>query len=314
MKYRRLGKSGIKVSEISLGSWLTYGKSVDNDLAYQCVKTAIDNGINLIDTADIYNYGQSEIVLGEILKNFKRSDIVLATKTFFPMSQNINDRGLSRKHIIESCNKSLKRLQTDYIDLYQCHRFDYEIEIEELISTMDDLVKMGKILYWGVSEWSALQICDTVHTAKYLNKTKPSSNQPVYNMLNRYIEDEIIPLCKRDGLGLIVFSPLAEGILTGKYNNGIPQDSRANKNNINMFIKNKLTEENINKVRKLTNIANELGVTMSQLALSWCLRKEEITSTIIGASNPNQILENIKAVDIELDNSVLNTIEDILEE
>lgn len=313
MKYRRLGKAGIKISEVSLGSWLTYGKSIDKNTAYECIKTALENGINLIDTADIYNYGQSESTLGEILKEFKRSDLVLATKVFFPMSQNINDRGLSRKHIIESCNKSLKRLQTDYIDLYQCHRFDNEVELEELISAMDDLVRMGKILYWGVSEWTALQICDSVHISRYYNKTKPSSNQPVYNMLNRYIENEVMPLCKREGIGLIVFSPLAEGILTGKYNNGIPKNSRASNSNINMFIKNKLTEENINKVRKLTHIADNLGTTMSQLALAWCLRKEEITSVIIGASNPNQIIENIKSIEISLESSILNKIEDILE-
>lgn len=312
MKYRKLGKEGIRVSEISLGSWLTYGKSVDNNMAYECLKVAIDNGINLIDTADIYNYGEAELFLGDSLKNFNRSDIVLATKSFFPMSKNINDRGLSRKHIIESCNKSLQRLKTDYIDIYQCHRFDTDIEIEELISAMDDLRRMGKILYWGVSEWSALQICDTVHTSRYYNKIRPSSNQPSYSMLNRYIEDEVIPLCKREGLGLIVFSPLAEGVLSGKYNNGIPKNSRASNDDTNFFIKNKLTDENISKVNKLTIIAKELNITMSQLALAWCLRKEEISSAIIGASKPEQIIENIKASDILLEEDILNRIEEII--
>lgn len=314
MEYRRLGKAGIKVSEISLGTWLTYGKTVEVDAAKQCFKTAYEHGVNFFDTADIYATGESEKVVGDILQDYNRSDIVLGTKVFFPMSQNVNNKGLSRKHIIESCNASLKRLKTDYIDLYQCHRYDTESELEEVIAAMDDLIKQGKILYWGVSQWSAVQICDANHLSRFHNKSKPVSNQPVYNMLNRSLEVDVMSLCEREGMGLVVWSPLAEGVLTGKYSGGnIPQDSRAANDGANMFIKNRLNPEKLSKVDKLIPIANELGLSMPQLALAWCLRRKELSSTIIGASKPEQVIDNVKASGVKLSDEVLNKIEEILD-
>ena len=313
MQYRRLGNAGIKIREISLGTWLTYGKTIEIDAAKSCFKTAFDNGINFFDTANIYAYGESEKVVGEIVKDFTRSDLVLGTKVYFPMSQKINDKGLSRKHIMESCDASLKRLGTDYIDLYQCHRYDTETELEEVLTAMHDLVNQGKILYWGVSQWSAVQICDASHLSKYYAKTKPQSNQPVYNMLNRSLEIDVMNLCEREGIGLVVWSPLAEGVLTGKYCGGrIPEDSRAANEKANFFIKNRLSAEKLEKVEKLVPIAQELGLTMSQLALAWCLRKKELTSVITGASKPQQVIDNVKASGIKIPDDVLERIERIL--
>ncbi len=314
MEYRRLGKTGIRVSEVSLGTWLTYGKTVEIDAAKQCFKTAFEHGINFFDTANIYAYGESEKAVGEILQDFNRSDIVLGTKLYFPMSQKPNDKGLSRKNIMESCEASLKRLKTDYIDLYQCHRYDTETELEEVISAMDDLTKQGKILYWGVSQWSAIQICDASHISKYNRQAKPVSNQPVYNMLNRSLEVDVMSLCEREGMGLVVWSPLAEGVLTGKYSGGnIPADSRAANSDSNMFIKNRLSEDKLAKVDKLVNLSKEVGITMPQMALAWCLRRKELSSVIIGASKPEQVIDNAKASGIKLSNDVLNKIEEILD-
>lgn len=313
MQYRRLGKAGVRVSEISLGTWLTYGKTVEKEKAKECFKAAFELGVNFFDTADIYANGESEKVVGEIIQDFNRNDLFLGTKVYFPMSKSPNNKGLSRKHIIESCENSLKRLQTDYIDLYQCHRYDSETELEEVISAMDDLVKQGKVLYWGVSQWSAVQICDSVHISKYMNKTKPSSNQPVYNMLNRSLEVDVMNVCDRDGLGIVIWSPLAEGVLTGKYSNGvIPSDSRAGNDQSNTFIKHRLTTEKLAKVDQLTLVAKELGLTMSQLALAWCLRRKEISSAIIGASRPEQVAENVKASGVKIPEDVLTKIESIL--
>ncbi|MFN8672048.1 MAG: aldo/keto reductase family protein [Candidatus Sericytochromatia bacterium] len=313
MLYRSLGKSGIKVSEISLGTWLTYGKTVEKNAAKECFKTAFENGVNFFDTADIYAYGESEKVVGEIIQDFTRSDLVLGTKVFFPMSKNPNNKGLSRKHIIESCNASLKRLKTDYIDLYQCHRYDPETQLEEVISAMDFLVNQGKILYWGVSQWSAIQICDAGHISKYIGKSRPVSNQPVYNMFNRSLEGEVMNICDRDGLGIVVWSPLAEGVLTGKYKGGnIPSDSRAANDQANAFIKNRLKPDKLEKVDKITEIAKELNLSMSQLALAWCLRKKEISSAITGASKPEQVIENIKASGVKIPQLAFDRIERIL--
>lgn len=314
MKYRRLGKAGIKVSEVSLGTWLTYGKSVEKETAKACFKAAYEQGINFFDTANIYAYGESEKVVGEIIQDFNRSDLVLGTKVFFPMSKNPNNKGLSRKHIMESCEASLKRLKTDYIDLYQCHRYDSETELEEVISAMDDLVKQGKILYWGVSQWSAVQICDASHLSRFYNKTKPVSNQPVYNMLNRSLEVDVMSLCEREGMGLVVWSPLAEGVLTGKYSKGnIPEGSRASDEQSNIFIKNRLTEDKLDKVDQLVPIAKDLGLTMAQLALAWCLRRPELSSVITGASRVEQVIDNVKASGVVIPEDVLDIIEEILD-
>ncbi len=309
MQYRRLGRAGVKVSAISLGAWLTYGETVDFDTAATCIRTAIEHGINFIDTADVYARGRAEEVVGKIIKDFKRSDLVISSKVFWPMSDNVNDRGLSRKHIMESIHKTLKRLGTDYLDIYFCHRYDPETPVEEVVRAMDDLVHQGKILYWGTSVWSAAQLENAVGIARQYNLYLPQVEQPRYNMLDRHIEEEIMPTAAKYGIGLTVFSPLAQGILTGKYNEGIPEDSRAAKYE---WVRNTLTEEVLTKVRKLTDLAHEMGVTMSQLALAWVLRRPEVSSAIIGASKPQQIIENVKAVDVVLDEEVLERIEAIL--
>ena len=309
MQYRRLGNAGMKVSAISLGAWLTYGETVDFDTAAACIRTAIEQGINFIDTADVYARGRAEEVVGKVIKDFKRSDLVISSKVFWPMSDNVNDRGLSRKHIMESIHKTLQRLGTDYLDIYFCHRYDPETPVEEVVRAMDDLVHQGKILYWGTSVWSAAQLENAVGIARQYNLYLPQVEQPRYNMLDRHIEQEIMPTAAKYGIGLTVFSPLAQGILTGKYNEGIPEDSRAAKYE---WVRETLTEEVLSKVRRLTDLAHEMGITMSQLALAWVLRRPEISSAIIGASRPEQIIENVKAVDIVLDDDVLQRIEEIL--
>jgi len=311
MKYRRLGKSGVKVSEISLGSWLTYGESVDKAKSFACIKEAYDQGINFFDTANVYNRGAAEMVVGEALREYSRDSYVLATKCYFPMGDGPNDRGLSRKHIMEQCEASLKRMGVDYMDLYQCHRYDSDTPLEETLRALDDLVTQGKALYVGVSEWSAVQIDDAVHTAHKLNLDQIVSNQPVYNMLNRYIEKDVLPLCDREGIGQVVFSPLAQGLLTGKYKPGqaVPSDSRAAK--IDWFNKS-INDEQLIKVEKLSTIATNLGVSIAQLALAWILRQQGVSSTIIGASRPEQVAENCKASDLQLDEAVLTEIDTIL--
>ncbi len=309
MHYRRLGQAGMKVSAIALGAWLTYGASVEFDTAAQCIRTAIDHGVNFIDTADVYAHGEAERVVGKVIKEFRRTDLVISSKVYWPMSDNVNDRGLSRKHIMESVHASLKRLGTDYLDIYFCHRYDPETPLEEVVRAMDDLVHQGKVLYWGTSVWTAAQIENAVGLARQFNLYLPQVEQPRYNMLDRHIEPEIMPTAAKYGIGLTVFSPLAQGILTGKYNAGIPEDSRAARYD---WLREQLTDDVLAKVRQLTDLAHDLGITMSQLALAWVLRRPEISSAIIGASRPEQVEENIKAADITLSEDVLARIEEIL--
>lgn len=321
LKYRRLGRYGLKVSEISLGSWLTYGGSYGKERAQACIRKAYDLGINYFDTANVYGAGQtypgaSEEILGEILQEFPRSSYVLATKAFWPVGDGPNDRGLSRKHIIEQCNASLRRLKTDYVDIFYCHRYDPETPVDETLRALDDLVRQGKVLYVGVSEWSAAQIAEGVHTTKYLNLNPIVVNQPIYNMFDRYIEDEVMPLCSKEGIGLAVFSPLAQGVLTGKYKKGqeIPKDSRAADETAGKGIQRYLNDEILTKVEKLEKIASDHGMALAQLALAWILTHPEISSVIIGASRPEQIEENVKAVGKTLDESTMEEIEKILNE
>ncbi|MCE4050303.1 MULTISPECIES: aldo/keto reductase family protein [Bacillaceae] len=316
MKYRKLGNSGLRVSEIGLGSWLTYGSAVEKEQSIACIHRAYDLGINFFDTANAYNKGAAETVLGEALKDYSRSSYVLATKVFFPMGDGPNDRGLSRKHIMEQCDASLKRLGVDYIDLYQFHRFDSETPVEESLRALDDLTAQGKILYAGVSEWTAAQITDAAHIAKEKNLRPLISNQPIYNMMVRYIEKEVIPVSEKEGIGQVVFSPLAQGILTGKYkpNEQVPSESRAANEETNKWITSYLNDEVLTRVQKLSAIANGLGVELSQLALAWVLRQPNVSSAIIGASRPGQVEENVKASGLELNASVLEEIEAVLEE
>jgi voltage-dependent potassium channel beta subunit len=316
MQYRKLGKWGIKVSEVGLGSWLTYGSAVDEKAAAEQIQHAFDAGINFFDTANVYGLGNGELAVGKALKRLNRHQYVLATKVFFPMGKGPNDRGLSRKHIFEQCHASLSRLQVDYVDLYQCHRFDAEVPMCEIVRAMDDLISQGKILYWGVSEWQAEQIEEAVSTAIEMNASPPISNQPQYNMLQRDIEKEVVPVCKKLGLGQVVFSPLAQGVLTGKYKAGVPypKDSRAANEQINAFLvgRHTMSSESLAVVDKLSLVAQELGVTMATLALAWCLRESNVSSVIIGATKSEQIGENAKASGLILDDAVQEKIEALL--
>ncbi|EGL20052.1 MULTISPECIES: aldo/keto reductase family protein [unclassified Paenibacillus] len=311
MHYRRLGRSGLKVSEISLGSWLTYGGYVERDNAVQSIRKAYDLGVNFFDTANVYKQGEAEKVVGDTLKEYPRESYVLATKAFWPMGEGPNDRGLSRKHIMEQAHASLKRLGTDYVDIYYCHRYDPETPLEETLRALDDLVTQGKVLYIGVSEWTAAQMADALGLAERYLLDKIVVNQPVYNMFNRYIEKDIIPLGEEKGIGQVVFSPLAQGLLTGKYKSAddIPADSRAAKVET---MRGAVTAENIAKVKQLEGIAAELDLTVGQLALAWILRQPNVASALVGASRPEQVEQNVKAEGVKLAADVLERIEAVL--
>ncbi len=313
LPHRRVGRSGLLVSEISLGSWLTYGAGVDDDTATKCIHTALDEGVFFYDTADVYNAGAAETVLGHVLSPRLRSELVIATKAYFPMSDDPNDRGLSRKHLFESIHKSLSRLRTEYVDLYQCHRFDPDVPMEEIVRAMDDLVRQGKILYWGVSCWDASAIADALRVTKAMSAAPPISNQPPYNMLERSLEESVLPFCEQHGIGQVVFSPLAEGMLTGKYSGGkVPDGTRASHDTFGRFLRPRMTDSNLDKVDRLGAVAAELGMSLPALALAWTLRKENVASAIIGASRPEQVIENVKAAGVKLDDVVLTQIEEIL--
>ncbi|WP_442599694.1 aldo/keto reductase family protein [Neobacillus sp. D3-1R] len=313
MEYRRLGKTGLKVSEISLGSWLTYGGYVEEQNAIASIDKAFELGINFIDTANVYKRGEAEMVVGQALKNYPRDSYVLATKAFWPMGDGPNDRGLSRKHVTEQCHASLKRLGTDYVDIFYCHRFDRETPLDETLRALDDLVRQGKILYVGVSEWTAEQITEAVHLADKKLLDRIVVNQPQYSMLERYIEKEIIPVSEKHGIGQVVFSPLAQGVLTGKYKKGqpVPEGSRASQENLSGLFGH-LNDANLDKAEKLKVVAEELGLSLAQLALAWILRQENVASAIVGASRPEQLEENVKASGVKLSEETLSTIEEIL--
>ena len=315
MEYRRLGGSGVKVSEISLGSWLTYGGSVAEEQATACVHRAYELGINFFDTANVYMRGAAEEIVGSALKGFDRDSYFLATKVYFPMGEGPNDRGLSRKHITEQCHASLRRLGTDYVDLYQCHRYDEGVPLEETLRTLDDLVRQGKVLYVGVSEWTADQIADALRLAKEMNLDRIVSNQPRYNMIQRQIEAEVVPLSEREGVGQVVFSPLAQGVLTGKYRPGEApeQGTRAADPESNRFMQELMNEEILSAVEGLRAVAQEAGLTMPQLALAWVLRQRNVSSAIIGASRPEQVDDNASASGVELPPDALRKIDGILD-
>jgi voltage-dependent potassium channel beta subunit len=313
MKYRNLGRSGLKISEIGLGSWLTYGGTVEDQTAETCIDKAYELGINFFDTANIYRKGEAEIVVGRALAKYQRDSFVLATKAYWPMAEGPNDRGLSRKHIFEQVHASLKRLNVDYIDLWQCHRFDSETPLEETLRAIDDLVTQGKILYAGVSEWSALQIQEALQIADRKLLDRIISNQPQYSMLERYIEKDVLPLSEREGVGQVVWSPLAQGVLTGKYTKGqpAPEGSRGTTDAANM-VNRFLTDENFAKLDGLKAVAERKDCSLAQLALAWVLRKPNVASAIIGASRPSQVEENVKAIDVELTLADIEEIETIL--
>jgi voltage-dependent potassium channel beta subunit len=313
MQYRRLGNTGLKVSEISLGSWLTYGGYVEEQNATASIDKAYDLGINFFDTANVYMRGEAEIVVGKALKKYQRDSYVLATKVFWPMGDGPNDRGLSRKHIIEQCHASLKRLNTDYVDIYYCHRYDKETPLEETLRALDDLVRQGKVFYVGVSEWTAEQITEAVHLADKKLLDRIVVNQPQYSMLERYIEKEVLPVCEKHGIGQVVWSPLAQGVLTGKYKKGekAPEGSRAAQENYKSLF-GLLTDENLDKVEQLKEVAVDHKLSLPTLALAWILRQPNIASALVGASRPEQLEENVKASGVKLSDETLARIEDIL--
>jgi aryl-alcohol dehydrogenase-like predicted oxidoreductase len=315
VEYRRLGGCGVKISEISLGSWLTYGGSVAEEQATACVHKAYEIGINFFDTANVYMRGAAEEIVGRALRGFDRDSYFLATKVFFPMGEGPNDRGLSRKHITEQCHASLKRLGVDYVDLYQCHRYDANTPLEETLRTLDDLVRQGKVFYIGVSEWTADQISDALVIAKEMNLDRIVSNQPRYNMIQRQIEVEVVPLSEREGVGQVVFSPLAQGILTGKYRPGEApeQGTRAADSESNRFMRELMNEEVLSAVEALHSVASYADLSMSQLALAWVLRQENVSSAIIGASRPEQVEDNAGASGVKLSPDTISEIDRILD-
>ena len=313
MDYRHLGASGLRVSEISLGSWLTYGGTVEDEAATACIHRAFELGVNFFDTANVYRRGQAEEVVGRALRGIDRDDYVLATKVYYPMGDGPNDRGLSRKHIFEQCERSLRRLGVDYVDLYQCHRPDPETPLEETLRALDDLVRQGKALYVGVSEWPA-ELIDEARRIQAERGFDPLvSSQPQYSMLYRAIEADLIPLSKRLGIGQIVWSPVAQGVLTGKYKPGDrpPEGSRATGPDA-AFMRAFMRDDVLEAVQRLRPIASDLGVTMAQLAIAWVLRDENVASAIVGASRPEQVDENVAASGIELGDDTLRAIDQAL--
>ncbi len=312
MEYRRVGASGLKVSEIGLGSWLTYGDSMEKKDAEAVIDRAYELGVNLFDTADCY--GCAEEVVGPALRKYRRSSYVLATKCFFPQGPGPNERGLSRKHIVESCERSLKRLGVEYVDIFYCHQYDRETPVEETMMAFEDLIRQGKVLYMGVSNWQAAHIAEACKVADKYLLHKIIVNQPPYNMFDRFIEKDIIKTAAENGIGQICFSPLAQGMLTGKYKNAddIPAGSRAANERFNGGIKNMFTPERFAKIARLQAIADELGIPMAQMALAWVLRQENVAAALVGASRPSQIEANVKAAGYKLTEDTINAIEEAL--
>ena len=312
MEYRRLGSTGMYVSEISYGNWITHGSQVETDAAIKCVREALNQGITTFDTADVYAKTKAEVVLAKALKGVRRESYELFTKVYWPTGPGKNDVGLSRKHIIESCNASLKRLNTDHIDLYQLHRFDFETPLEESLSALDDLVRQGKVIYVGFSEWTAEQIAAGLKIQDQRGYNRFISSQPQYSALWRVIEAEVVPLSRKEGIGQIVWSPMAQGVLTGKYLPGKkpPSGSRAtDKKSGAAMISRWMRDDVLSAVQKLKPIAESVDLTMSQLALAWVLQNDNISSAIMGATKPSQIKDNVKAAGVKLPLDVMTKID-----
>lgn len=319
MEYRRLGKSGLKVSVLSLGAWVTYGGQVGEEIAYQCMVAAYEAGVNFFDNAEAYAHGNAETVMGNIIRKtgWKRSDLVISTKIFWG-GNGPNDCGLSRKHIIEGTNASLKRLKMDYVDLIFCHRPDLHTPIEETVWAMNLILQQGKALYWGTSEWSASQIMEAYGIARREHLIPPLMEQPEYNMFSRQrVEREYAPLYRSIGLGTTIWSPLASGLLTGKYNQGIPEGTRVSLEGyewLRDWFESEEAKRNIEKVKQLEPIAKELNTSLAKLALAWCLKNPNVSTVITGASKPEQVTENMKALDLYhlLDDAYMTRIDEIL--
>ena len=314
MEHRHLGRSGLKVSEIAYGNWITHGSQVEEDAARACVATALDEGITTFDTADVYAGTRAEEVLGRALEGIRRESIEICTMVYWPTGEGQNDRGLSRKHITEAVHGSLRRLGTDYIDLYQAHRYDHETPLEETLRAFDDLIRQGKVLYDGVSEWNAEQITDALAIAYHLGLDKIVSNQPQYNMIWRVIESEVIPLCEKEGIGQVVWSPIAQGALTGKYRPGAapPAGSRATDPSGSGFIERYLSDDVLTRVEQLRAVADDAGLSMPQLAVAWTLQNPNVSAAIVGATRPEQVSENVKASGVVLDQEIMRRIDEVL--
>jgi voltage-dependent potassium channel beta subunit len=312
--YRNLGGSGLKISALAYGNWITHASQVADAEAKESVHAALDAGITTFDTADVYAGGQAESMLGGLLKGLRRDGLELFTKVYWPTGPGRNDSGLSRKHIVRSVEASLRRLQTEYIDLYQAHRFDYETPLEETLRAFDDLVRSGKVLYVGVSEWTAGQIEDAARIAEQMGFDRIVSNQPQYSMLWRVIETEVVPTCRRLGIGQLVWSPLAQGVLTGKYlpDQPLPLGTRAVSKEGSAFMARFLTPEILSAVQQLRPIADDLGLSMAQLALAWVLANDNVSAAIIGATSAAQVRDNIRATDAQLSAEVLERIDAVL--
>ncbi len=314
MEFRRLGRSGLTISEIAYGNWLTHGGQVEEDAAQACVRAALDAGITTFDTADVYAATRAESVLGRALAGQRRESLEIFTKVYWPTGSGPNDRGLGRKHVMESCHASLRRLQTDYVDLYQAHRYDETVPLEETMTAFADLVRAGKVLYIGVSEWRAEEIAAGAALARDLG-IQLISSQPQYSMLWRVIESEVVPTSQEQGLSQIVWSPLAQGVLTGKYRPGEqpPAGSRATDPEAGRFIRRFLENDDVlTRVQRLRPIADDLGLSMAQLAVAWVLQNENVAAAIIGATRPEQVHDNVKAAGVTLDAEVLTRIDDVL--
>ncbi len=314
MHYRKMGKWGVKLSVLGLGSYLTIGFKLDEKTSRETIRKAYDNGINYFDTADAYNFGEAEKVLGKYLSEFERSSLFILTKCWARMSDEVNDFGLSAKHIVESCHKSLKRLKTDYLDVLMLHRFDPDTPIEESIRALEDLARQGKILYWGVSEWPAHQIVRANRIAREIGARPMGISEPRYSLLYRYPERNLFPATTAEGIGNVVFSALAHGMLTGKYKPGeeAQKGTRAANNDTNMVIKNMYwTEENKQKAQDFVKIAGEMGVTAAQLAIAWCLKNPAVTSVIAAATKISQLEDNLKAADIVIPDDAVEKINEL---
>ena len=315
MEYRRLGSTGMYVSEISYGNWITHGSQVEQDAAIKCVKTALDVGITTFDTADAYAGTRAETVLGKALKGVRRESYELFTKVYWPTGDGKNDRGLSRKHIMESCHASLKRLNVENIDLYQMHRFDVETPLEESLQAFEDLIRQGKVNYIGFSEWTASQISAALKIQDQRGYSRFVSSQPQYSALWRIIEAEVVPLSRKEGIGQIVWSPVTQGVLTGKYKPGgkLPAGSRAtDKKSGAGMISRWMRDDVLEAVQKLAPIADSVGLSMSQLAIAWVLQNDSVSSAIMGATKPSQVKENVKAAGVKLDSTVMDAIDKAL--
>lgn len=314
MHYRRLGKSGLKVSEIALGAWITMGNQIDEKKTSDLIHAAYDQGINFFDNSDAYAAGQAEIDMGKAIKDLPREALVLSSKVFWPTMPGPNGRGLSRKHLTEALHASLKRMGLDYLDIYYCHRYDPDTPVEEVVYTMNTFIQQGKILYWGTSEWEASQITMARGIARQFNLIPPTVEQPQYNIFHRKrVEDELAPICREFGIGLTTWSPLYYGILTGKYNDGIPEGSRAAMDNMS-WIRDEISTKKIDKVKLLTALANELEITTAQLAIAWLLRRKEVSAVITGATRLEQLDENLLAAEAQskLSEDILDRIELII--